>query len=180
MLRLLVFMALICSTLLAQRAGPVVALGGGYTQFINDDDFVPLKNNYSKALRFAMGAYINENLSVMLEFNYLGAYDTDISTNTLSVANVSTLAHLPLFNDSLDLSAKFGAGELWWQEEAQFKNDDTTSALVTGVAMAYRLNYHLSLHVGLDIYHFSYRKSSSDPTIDLRIVSYFSTLEYQF
>ena len=166
--------------LFAERAGPVIAVGGGYTQFINDDDFVPLKNNYSNAARLALGAYINENLSVMLEFNYLGAYDTQISTNTLSVANVSTLAHLPLLQDRLDISAKFGAGELWWQEEAQFQNDDTTSTLITGVALAYRLNYTYSLHVGADVYHFSYRKSSNEPTIDLRIVNYFAMLEYQF
>jgi len=171
---------LITLCLYADRAGPFISLGASASQFNSEVNFVEIENDYASGMSFCAGAYINENLSVALEFNYIGEFITSFSTNTLSVIDVAVLAHLPLFEDKLDLSLKFGAGDLWWQETTQFKRDDTTSALITGLAAAYRINKIWSLKAGVDVYHFAYRKTSSDPTIDLEVAKYYSSLEYQF
>ena len=176
----LFLLLLLSVSLYADRAGPYISAGVLRAQFINNENFVRIEKEYANGLEVSAGAYINENLSVALEFNYLGEYETSYSTNTLSVIDVAVLAHLPLFNDTLDLTFKFGAGNLWWQERATFEYSDTTSALITGVGSAYRITDKWSVKMGVDVYYFAYRKTKEDPSIDLQFIKYFSHVEYQF
>ena len=166
------------------RAGPYIGLGYGQTTFV-DDGYLKEDTEKSNVTRFYGGAYFNENFSVELDYVKLGTFeaknvaDEDVS-EIFTAVTVSTLAHYPLFNDSVDTFLKFGAANLMWRESGTAQENDTNSiALVYGAGLAYRFNYDYSIKIAYDYYDFEFIDTSH--TIYTMGIHYvYSAIEVQF
>jgi opacity protein-like surface antigen len=146
--------------LVADRAGPYLGLGAGLSHYNDDGRLQSIDTDYTAAYRFYAGAFINKHLSVEIDYNYLKAFSaTSESGNSVEekfeVLTVAALAHYPVWEERIDWFAKFGAGELFWQEtEASQKQGDSTGTLMFGAGVGYRPVDRLTFNLGYDYYIF--------------------------
>jgi hypothetical protein len=153
-----------------RNGGPY--LGGGYgLSSYNDAGYFTQKESQQKsAYDIFAGAYINKYLSV--ELNYMKSGDFNVvdaqSTHfNYSAVTVNALAHYPIWYDSIDLFAKFGAG----QSFSTLASSDG-SAMVFGGGVSYRIDDTFSLRAAYDIYKFNYASDSKGGyNMDLRFAN---------
>jgi len=184
---ILIFLLFITSILADRDGGPYLGFGYGITQYGDNNFYNSILEKNSKSLTFYGGAYINKHLSVELShvsFNAKGlgdgflVLDDSSSEQTVDYAatTISTLAHYPIFEDKIDLYARFGAGEM-----SSNIADDAGFTMVYGVGIAYRFNDIFDMKIAYDTYQFGYDENgnkSSDYRMKLDYL--YMALEVQF
>jgi len=140
-----VFIVILFSSLLFANKDGGPYIGVGYTQgIINDDQYYSLKEDQDNGYKIELGAYINKYFSVALE--YYDGLDYQAQSGekvTLGFAYVDAQAHYLLWDDRIDSFVKFGAGEI-------FSNDEKGSCLVYGVGAGYWISERFSISGGYD------------------------------
>lgn len=163
--------------------GPYIGVGAGYSKVNVDGLYNTLKKDTSGSATFYGGAYINKYLSVELSYASFDAWHVkkgyeidDKSTLNFGALGVSTLAHYPFFDDSLDLYGRFGVAQM---------SLGGASALgfsyLVGAGMSYRLNDYVALKVAYDLYSFDYDKDGdevADKSMQIEFI--YSAIEVQF
>ncbi len=180
-MRYLLVLVLFFSSLHADReGGPYIGVGYGVSQY-NSNEIYNTQEDISRAISIYGGAYINKYLSVELGYIDFTSFSSqngymvdDTKTYKLSIFSVSTLVHYPIFNDKLDFYARFGAGQINFDDDSGFN-------FVFGVGVAIRFNSYLSLKFAYDKHPFYYDATSnnSDDT-SMNIDYIYSAIEVQF
>lgn len=172
--RFILFVLLLVGILEAKRgAGPY--LGGGYgISSMKDKGYFDLEDDRSKGYMIYGGAYINDYLSVELE--YIGglAYkQKEAKSIDPNLIAVNAQAHYPFYNGMFDIFAKFGAGEI--------KLLDNGFTMLYGAGFSYRIDERYAMRVGYDYFDIGVDESgnnSADGHVKIDY-SYFS-FEVQF
>ena len=154
-------------------AGPYI--GGGYgTSSLKDGGYYELKESRSDGYVLYAGAYINDYLSVELEYiadlNYKQNNDETI---THKFIDINTQAHYPFWEKRLDVYAKFGAGFVYQNSSGHM--------LVYGVGAAYRIDARYAVRIGYDYFDFGI-DYSEDGVVDknMAVGFLFGSFEVQF
>ena len=173
-MRFLLILLLFVGVVEAKRgAGPYV--GGGYvTSELKDGGYYNLKEGKSNGYTLYAGAYINDYLSVELEYvanlNYKRQDGGSISHKFI---DINTQAHYPLWEKRIDLYAKFGAGYVYLS--------DSGHTLVFGGGVAYRIDERYALRMGYDYFDFGL-DNTGDGAVDKKMAVglWFGSFEVQF
>ena len=169
----LILLLLFCVAEAKRGAGPY--LGGGYgSSTLKDDRYYDLKEDTSNGYVLYGGAYINDYLSVELEYvTRLHYRRQNKETITYKFIDVNTQAHYPLWEKRIDLYAKFGAGYVYLGESGH--------TLVYGVGAAYRIDKRYAFRVGYDYFDFGV-DNTGDGTVDRKMAVGFAfgSIEVQF
>ena len=184
-MKILFLVLLFLSTLYAERAGPYVGVAYG-AGFYNSDD--RLKEEHSKledgTIRFTLGAYINKNFSVELDYTlykkFYGVYDSTEVEESFSTIGITALPHLPFYNDIFDLYSKVGAGQLFWNESDGRSNSDSAGAYLLGIGLGYRFNEEFMFKIGYDITLFSLEDSKRKKEYSMNLDYIYTAFEYKF
>ncbi|MCD6259162.1 MAG: porin family protein [Helicobacteraceae bacterium] len=169
------------SLLYADRdGGPYLGLGYASSTYEDDSLYSELKEEREEAPLFYAGAYINKHLSVEFTYADLGTYEiADTQEEDISAYHISILAHYPLWDDKIDLYAKFGVGELSLKSASK-----SGFTYVYGVGTAYRFNHYLALRVAYERYNFSYELSNEEALntqiYDMIVDTLYGAFEVQF
>lgn len=173
---LLLFLSLLSFAFADRDGGPY--LGAGYSYAIYNDDglYTQLKEDAAKSWMVYAGAVINKHLSVEFTYHNFGTFEIDtLRKEKIKAYYVSTLAHYPIFDDTLDLYGKFGVGELRMQSVS-----DGGFSYLYGVGLAYRFRDNLALRVAYERTHFSYEHLENKQSYDMSIESIYTAFEVQF
>ena len=158
----------------AERSGPYLGIGYGNT-LLNDKDYFGLKKKESPLYAAYAGAYINENLSVEVE--YAGGMEYEkISSKKQQFAflDINTQAHYPFLNDEADVFIKVGTGSV------TTKNNSGV-AFVFGAGVAYRFMKRYAFKAVYDYLYFGVDTNGDelkDVSMHTHIV--YGALEVQF
>ena len=184
-MKIFIAFLLVCAVAFGDRdGGPYLGIGYGVSKYNDDGLYEKLKKDESNALKIYAGAYINKYLSVALGYVSFDAFGTDSGYEddakkslVASVLSVSTLAHYPFFDDTLDVYAKFGVGEL--AVSALSSNGFT---FVVGAGVGYRFDEKYSLKIAYDMCSFNYeeRDQNSITSYDMHIGYLYNAIEVQF
>ena len=155
-------------------AGPYI--GGGYgTSVLKDNGYYSdLEKNKSNGYLLYAGAYINDYLSVELEYiDGLNYERQNGETITHKFIDINTQAHYPFLEKRIDLFAKFGAGFVY--------QNSSGHTLVYGAGAAYRIDERYALRMGYNYFDFGI-DNSGDGAVDKNMaVGYlFASFEVQF
>ncbi len=186
MIKIILSFFMLCSVAYADRdGGPYIGVGYGISKYSNDGLYDTLYEDTSEALTLYGGAYINKHLSVELGYvsfdakNYADGYVVDENkTLGFGVISVSTLAHYPFFDDSLDVYIRFGVGEMSLSglEKSGF-------VMQYGLGVGVRIDETLSIKMAYDLYRFNYDDESDASNIvgyKMEIDYIYSAIEVQF
>ncbi|MDY0120337.1 MAG: porin family protein [Sulfurimonas sp.] len=177
MMKLLLGLLVTLSALYADRdGGPYLGLGYASSTYKDDGFYGEIKEDKAQSPLFYAGAYINKHLSVEFSYADLGSYEiTDTQEEDISAYHISTLAHYPLWDDKIDLYAKFGVGELSLKSASK-----SGFTYVYGVGTAYRFNKYLALRVAYERYNFSYEDTINVQSYDMTVDTLYGAFEVQF
>ncbi|MDA3946996.1 MAG: porin family protein [Helicobacteraceae bacterium] len=142
------------------RTGPYISVGGGYAVFDDDKRMeAPLKGvTPSYNVNIIGGVFINRYLSVEIAYDYYKTFVNDENDNTtkLSVVDVATKVHYPLWDERIDLYGAFGAGQVYWVENLNGISQDDKSGVLRGdVGAGFRALNWLTFNVGYRRYFFT-------------------------
>lgn len=173
-MRFVVILLLFFSIAEAKRgAGPY--LGGGYgSSTLKDGGYFDVKEDSSNGYVLYGGAYINDYLSVELEYVTALKYKQySEETITHKFIDINTQAHYPLWERKVDLYAKFGAGYVYLNNSGH--------TLVYGAGAAYRIDERYALRIGYDYFDFGI-DNTGDGAVDKKIAVefLFASFEVQF
>ena len=180
----MVLIMLFTASAWAERSGPYIGAGVGLSSYNDDDRLDAITDNSNGTLRLYAGAYINKYFSVEVDYSALMKFEglTKIGgevTNEFSILSFAALAHYPVANDSVDLYAKFGAGQLFWEESGSESHSDDSAAMLFGAGIGYRLMEALTLNLGYDFYTFS-MDGANDAHYNMSLGVTYLKVEVQF
>jgi opacity protein-like surface antigen len=184
-MRVLLLFILVTSSLFAERAGPYVGVAYGVGFYDSDNR---LQDEHSKiedgTIRFTLGAYINENFSVELDYTlykkFYGTYDGADIEESFSTVGVTALPHYPFYNDTFDFYGKIGAGQLFWNETGTKSNSDSAGTYILGLGIGYRFDEELMIKLGYDINIFSLEDSNHHKEYSMNLNYIYTAFEYKF
>ena len=169
----LVFVLMAFSLYASRDGGPYI--GGGYgVAKLDVDGYYDLKEDSSNSTKIYAGAYINKNLSVEVEYVGDLAYEVKGRNEfTPNLMDVNTQAHYQFFNEKLDVFAKFGVGEIHYEDKG--------FTFVYGGGVSWWINEMFLLKFGFDRFDFGYDKDNDNSADkDFKIDYFYSAFEVQF
>lgn len=161
MRRLIAVMVLFTFPLIADRAGPYLGVGAGLSDYYDDGRLERFSTEYATSYRLYAGAFINENFSVEIDYAYLKEFHGTSRSGSaveekFEALTVAALAHYPVWENRIDWFAKFGAGEVFWNEKEETQTQgDSTGTLLLGAGVGYRPVERLTFNLGYDYYIFN-------------------------
>lgn len=178
------FWLLIAVTVLsaAERTGPFLSAGVGLSRYWDDSRLQALESRNVPSYRAGAGAFINTNFSVGLEYTHFSAFQGEERAGSVTeyfkALCLDVVVHYPLRNDQIDLFAKFGAGQLFWNEEGAVHHDSSAATLLYGIGVGVRPLEWLTVNVGYDIHHFG--MDGNMTSYDMRLGSAYIECQVQF
>jgi len=175
---------LLFSVLLADRdGGPYVGIGYGISKYNDGGLYKELEREFSGSMKVYGGAYINKHLSVELEYTSFNSFGVDNGFSgedknkhiDFYAMNVNTLAHYPFSDDTLDLYAKLGVGQITSSEV-----DSDGFSFVLGGGIGFRFNKYASMHFSYNVYNFKYEDIDNSKIHNMTIDYVYTALEVQF
>lgn len=138
-----------------EGSGPYLSAGSGMSSYDDDGRLAVIDAQNLPQYRIGAGAYINPYLSVALDFYYFSAFEGLSDRNErvqeyFKLISADVYAHYPLFDARIDLFAKFGAGQLFWDESGEVSRSSSAGALVFGLGVGWRVLERLSFNLGYD------------------------------
>ncbi len=183
-MRIVLIILVFLSTLNAERAGPYVgvAYGAGFydsNNRLSEQDYKIEKG----AIRFTLGAYINENFSVEIDYTlynkFYGIYEGGEIEESFSSIGVTALPHWPFYDDTFDLYGRLGAAQTFWNEAYTHSNSDSAGAYILGVGLGYRIEEYM-IKIGYDLTSFGLEDSNTNKNYDMRLDYFYTAIEVQF
>lgn len=188
----MLILSIFSTFLYAERSGPYFGLGYGLGDLDDDGSyseqgFTQVIEHEAQSPYLYAGAFINENLSV--ELDYLAFEDVIAEDaagkeiqDSVTIISVVAVAHYPVLDDQLDLFGRFGAGQVLGKEGGDVDRDYNEAALLFGAGLGYRPTKRLTFKIGYD--RFSYDKISTisdDAQKSSTVIDFFyGALEVQF
>ena len=152
---------LLAATLLcaAERSGPYLEAGAGLGSYNDDSRRAEITTDSVTQYRFGAGAFINDYLSVSLDYAQFGDFDGrtgtgETSRETFKALSAAVTGHYPVFNERIDLYARFGAGELYWDQSRPERKSSSAGTVVFGIGVGVRAMEWLTVNAGYDLYQF--------------------------
>ena len=179
------FLMLAAATLLVagERSGPYLSAGAGSAGYSDDGRLAREQRHDALQLRLGGGAFINEHLSVALDYRHFLAYRGETVSGEKAeqyfkalVADVS--AHYPFFRDRFDLYATFGAGQIFWDQTAPVKHSNSAATLMYGVGVGVRALPWLTFNLGYEQQQFGMDDNGS--RYDMMLGGIFLECQVQF
>ena len=182
-MRYFILLLLAVSLFSAERSGPYLGLGYGIGLLEDDGYYVAEKPESRTLLRAYGGAYLNENFSVELDYTHFNAFEGEHALygkleEQFTLLTASAAVHYPVLDDTLDLFAKFGAGEVTWNESGAADRSDSAAALLYGVGCSIRFMEVMSFKIGVDLAQFSL--DDANQNYDMLLQYGYGALEVQF
>lgn len=138
-----------------EGSGPYLSAGAGVSYYDDDGRLSAIEAQHLPQYRVGAGAYINPYLSVAFDFYYFSAFEGvndaggDVEER-FKLISADVYAHYPLFEARIDLFAKFGAGQLFWDESGEASRSSSAGALVFGLGVGWRVLKRLCFNLGYD------------------------------
>jgi opacity protein-like surface antigen len=190
--QILALLFLLSSALYADRSGPYLGIGYGIGE-IDDDNYFKersysqIKEKEPEALYLYAGAFINENLSVELDYVTFGDVIAENASHnqlkdSVSIFSAVAVAHYPVFDDRIDLFVRFGAGQVKGTEKGDEKRNYNEAALLFGAGAGYRPADFLTFKLGYDRYVYDKKSAlTDDDTKYSTVIDFFyAAFEVQF
>ncbi len=171
-------------TLLAERAGPYAGASYGLGYYNSDGRLERVSNdNAHGAMCATLGAYINENFSVELDYTQYKVFDGRYATQKVhedfAAIGVCVVPHYP-FDEKWDLFGRFGAGQINWNESGERANESNAGLYLLGFGMGYRAFESVMFKSGYDMTFFSMKDTHRDATYDMRLDYFYVGFEVMF
>ena len=184
-MRIVTVILLLSAVLFAQRSGPYIGVGYGVGFYDSDDRLKYEESDITNStLRFTLGAYINENFSVEMDYThydeFYGSYDGADVKESFSIIGVCALAHYPFYDDMFDIYGKIGAGQLFWNESHGRSNADSTGAYIFGGGLGYRYDEAIMIKIGYDLVSFGLDDKYREKGYDMLLEYFYTAFEYKF
>ncbi|MEA1918538.1 MAG: outer membrane beta-barrel protein [Campylobacterota bacterium] len=184
-MKTLLTLLLLLSSLYAQRSGAYVGAGYGYGMYDSDDRLSQEINSASNGtFRLTLGAYINENFSLELDYSiynkFDGFYEDAKVQESFSIVGVSVLPHYPFYDDTFDLYGKLGAGQIFWNETGEHRNNDAAGAYILGIGLGYRMQSDYLLKIGYDLTSFGLDDTLENKNYEMRLDLFYMAFEVKF
>ena len=183
-MRILLVTLLFLSALYAQRAGPYV--GASYGVSFYDSDKRVSKRDFkidSGAPRFTLGAYINESLSMEIDYTYYnkfyGIYEGGKVVESFYSMGVTVLPHLPFYHDTFDFFGRLGIAQVFWVETNSRSNSDSAGAYILGIGLGYKIMDY-TIKIGYDLTSFGLKDSNTNKSYDMRLDYFYTAIEVKF
>ncbi len=160
------------SVLAAERAGPYLSAGMGIGNYDDGGRLAGIENDNVIQYRFSAGAFINEYLSVALDYVQYDAFegkrhDGGMTQQFFKILTADVSGHYAFFDDQLDIFATFGAGELFWEEKSADPKSSSAAALLFGVGAGVRPLPWMTFNVGYGYYQFGMDTGADVYSMDL-------------
>lgn len=140
------------------RSGPFMSAATTMVYFNDASRYDAFEKHIKYGVSVGAGAYINPYLSVEVLIHLMQHFQAELDTHQKEVAfyhwNIATIAHYPLFSNRFVPFAKFGAGEVFWDEGTDELDSDSASAIVFGAGIGYRITPTYEIKVGADYIRF--------------------------
>lgn len=167
----------------ADRSGPYLGAGAGIGIYDDSGRLADIESRNVPQLRVSAGAFINKHLSVALEYGQFQAFKGKTSDGLSTLEYFKTLTadvfgHYPVMDDRLDLYAKFGAGEIYWDETGAMEHSSSAATLLYGVGVGLRPWTRLTFNLGYDFYQFG--MDDGTKTYNMYLGSAYLELQVQF
>ena len=174
MSRLFVLFLLCIHLFASQEGGPYIGIGYGKS-WMQDKGYFDLEEKQSRLFAAYTGAYINENLSVEVE--YVGGIEFSKSSKAnqkFSLLEINTQAHYPFWQKKADMFVKFGTGKVQTKHNAGV-------AFVFGAGAIYRFSKRYALKAAYDYLYFGVDTDADEvKEIDIHAHIVYGALEVQF
>lgn len=182
-MKLLIILLITVGLFAAERTGPYLSAGVGISTYDDGGRPVTIENRDVVQYRVAAGAFINSHLSVALEYGHFDAFegrtgDGETNRQFFRVLTADATGHYAFFDDQLDLFATFGAGELFWEEQAKTDKSSSAAVLLFGAGAGVRPVPWLTFNVGYSYYQFGMR--DSEGTYDMALGSMYLECQVLF
>jgi len=182
--RILLVVLFFLSLVHAERAGPYVGVAYGVGFYNSDDRLSEQDSTIEKGtIRFTLGAYINENFSVELDYTlyneFYGIYEDAEVKESFYTIGVTALPHWPFYNNTFDLFGKLGAGQVFWSEAYTRSNSDSAGAYLLGIGLGYAIEEYI-IKIGYDLTSFGLDDSNTNKSYDMRLDYFYTAIEVQF
>lgn len=166
----------------AERTGPYLSAGMGLSNYDDDSRLTALDSRNVASYRLGAGAFINSNFAVALEYTQFDAFEGSMTGGAVSerfkAFCADVLLHYPFKEERFDLFAKFGAGQIFWNETGAAQHDNSAATLLYGVGIGARPLPWLTVNVGYDIHHFGMESNVS--SYEMHLGSAYIECQVQF
>ncbi len=185
-MKALIMTLVLCAALLhAERAGPYVAAAYGKGVYDSNGRLESLRQDDIKnSMRLTLGAYINENLSVEVDYTlyetFKAVYNQEHVREHFALIGACAVPHYPLYNDTIDLFGRIGAGQINWDETGDHTNRSDAGAYVLGAGVGYRMLSTLMFKVGYELNLFEMQDTNTGISHDMRLDYYYAGIEVTF
>ncbi|WP_345971055.1 MULTISPECIES: outer membrane beta-barrel protein [Sulfurimonas] len=176
---------LLAATLLcaADRSGPYLEAGAGLGSYNDDGRRATISTETVPQYRFGAGAFINRHLSVSLQYAQFGDFEGktgagETSREAFKVLSADVTGHYPIFNETVDIFARFGAGELYWDQSRPERKSSSAGTLVYGIGVGIRALSWLTVNAGYDFYQFGMDENGT--SYEMNLGSAYIGLQVQF
>jgi opacity protein-like surface antigen len=171
------------SLIAAERSGPYLSAGMGAGTYNDDGRLASVESRNVAQYRIGAGAFINKNLSVALDYGQFDGFKGTTqqggsAEEYFKILSADVYGHYPLFDDQVDMYAKFGAGQIFWNETAATPHSSTAASLVFGAGVGVRPLPWLTFNVGYDFYQFGMDDNTS--SYNMSLGSAYIELQVQF
>lgn len=160
------------SLLAAERSGPYLGAGVGIGTYDDDGRLAGIENTNVPQLRLSAGAFINKHLSVALEYGQFEAFrgrtaDAGETLEYFKTLTADVVVHYPVLEERVDWYAKFGAGEIFWDETGATDHSSSAATLLFGAGVGFRPWSRLTFNLGYDFYQFGMDDTAGSYTMGL-------------
>jgi hypothetical protein len=167
----------------AERSGPFLEAGAGVGTYDDDGRLADIDSLNVLQVRAGAGAFINRHFSVALEYAQFEAFEgttqaSEASRQYFRMFSADVAAHYPLFEEKMDLFAKFGAGEIFWDQKEPVNLNSSSAVLVYGAGIGVRPVSWLTFNLGYDFYAFE--MDTGEASYDMNLGSAYLDLQVQF
>ncbi len=167
----------------AQESGPYLSAGAGRSTYEDDGRLERVGETQVTHLRVEAGAFINRYFSVEFGLNHFNDFhaqtvDDEKLKESFNVFSANALAHYPLYGGRIDLFAKFGAGQVFWQESGAQTHDSSAAVLVYGLGAGVRIWPRWRLNAGYDWHTFA--MDTNDTRYDMGLGTAYVEIQVRF
>lgn len=167
----------------AERTGPYLGIGAGLSGYDDDGRLASVESSNVAQYRVTAGAYINKHFSVELGYAHFNPFegvnrDGAAVRERFEVVSASALGHYPLAEDRFDLFARFGAGQIFWNESGDSSRKSNAGTVIFGAGAGVRPLPWLTFLAGFDLYRFGMEVDST--RYDMQLGSAYLEVQVQF
>lgn len=182
-MRLLMLLLTAASLFAADRTGPYLSAGIGVSNYDDGGRPVEMENHNVIQYRFGAGAFINQYFSVAFDYAHFDSFegkraDDTVINQSFSILTADVTGHYTFANDWLDLFARFGAGEIFWEQTGGQTKSSSAATLVYGAGIGVRPVTWLTVNIGYSFYQFGLEDAGG--SYDMSLGSAYVECEVQF